>query len=331
MTYRIALVGCGAIVDKHLQAIKQVSQTSGYAQAVAAADVQLSRVHAAAAAYGEQLEMYTDYKQMIREVQPDIVIITLPHHLHREAACFAADYGCHLLLEKPMALNAAECDTIIRKVKQNNVQLLVGHTQHYIKENLEAKRIIVEGSLGKLVMLHDVRHIDYFAASRPDWFFRKALSGGGIAFNLGSHSIDKAMWLAGAHAASIKASVSYYGNRGDTEGSLMAYVQLQNDVPASIVQSGYKGAPSNYTELLFTKGSMRLETGRGLYRSQGGAYEPVELPDLADPFVLQLEDLITSIKTGMPPTCTMEYSKHVIEVLEALYLSSRSGQEERIV
>ncbi|WP_080840783.1 Gfo/Idh/MocA family protein [Cohnella massiliensis] len=104
MTYRVAIAGCGGISDRHLAALKQWEQSGGRACAVAVADTNLSRAHTAAERYGGRLSVYADYKKMIREAAPDVVIVALPHFLHLEAACFAAEAGCHLLLEKPMAL-----------------------------------------------------------------------------------------------------------------------------------------------------------------------------------------------------------------------------------
>ncbi|RIX51217.1 hypothetical protein D3P08_17245 [Paenibacillus nanensis] len=330
MTYRVAIAGCGGIADRHLNAIKIIERQSGRVQAVAAADLNEARIAEAQERYGSELKGYNDYKQMIKEVRPDIVIITLPHFLHHEAACFAAEAGCHILLEKPMAMNAAECDAIIEQAGRRGISVLVGHTQHYIAENMQAKKIIEDGALGRLLMLHDVRHTDYEAGGRPDWFFRKSMSGGGIAFNLGSHSVDKAVWLAGSPVASVQANMSFHGRRGDVDGSVSAYLRLTNGVSATIVQSGYKAAAANYTELLFTNGSLRLESGRALYRSDGGPYELLEKHDSADPFVLQLEDLMQAIETGHSPSCTMDYAKHIIEVVEGMYLSHQSGREEQI-
>ncbi|MDF2835737.1 MAG: gfo/Idh/MocA family oxidoreductase [Paenibacillus sp.] len=329
MAYRVALVGCGAIADRHLDALKYLNE-KGRLEAVAAADVNEARLQAAARRYGSHLRHYADYKQMIKDEKPDIAIITLPHHLHAEAACFAAAAGCHVLLEKPMALNVQECDRIMEHARRRNATLLVGHTLRYSAPIRQARKIIQEGGLGQLIMVHDARHTDYFAEGRPEWFFAKAMSGGGIAFNLGSHSIDKAIWLAGSPVASVAASMTFHGDRGDVEGSVMASLRLRNGVTAAIVQSGYKGASANYTELLFTAGSLRLESGGMLYRSQGGAYELVELPGDDDPFVLQLEDLMSAIESGTALACTMEEATHVVEVLEGMYRSHRSGREETI-
>ncbi|OUS70445.1 hypothetical protein B1748_28550 [Paenibacillus sp. MY03] len=330
MTYRVALAGCGGIAGKHLDALKHMNETGGRVEAVAAADLDNGRLQAASERYGSLLKHYADYKEMIKTERPDVVIITLPHYLHAEAACFAAQEGCHVLLEKPMALNAEECRRIMEQAQLSCVTILVGHTQRYLAHNLHARRLIREGGLGQLFMVHDVRHADYFAESRPDWFLRKSLSGGGVAFNLGSHSVDKLVWLADSPVASVTANMTYHGNRGDVEGSLMAYLRLQNGVTATVVQSGYKGASANYTELLFTNGSLRLETGQALYKSNGGVYELLETPSDSEPFILQLEDLLSTIETGASLSCTVEEAAHIVEVLEGIYRSHRSGQEERI-
>lgn len=330
MTYRVALAGCGGIAGQHLDALKLMNESNGKVEAVAAADLDISRAQAASERYGSPLKAYADYKAMIDTERPDIVIITLPHFLHADAACYAAKAGCHVLLEKPMALDSEECLRIIEQARQSGVQIMVGHTQRYLAHNLHARRLIQEGSLGQLIMVHDVRNTDYFADWRPDWFLTRSMSGGGIAFNLGSHSVDKLVWLAGSPVASVTADMTYFGNRGDVEGSFTAYLRLENGVTATIVQSGYKVENANYTELLFTGGSLRLETGRALYRSYGGSCELLETPVEAATFVLQLEDLLSAIETNSPLSCTMEEAKHIVEVLEGMYRSHRSGREEFI-
>ncbi|MDG0790561.1 Gfo/Idh/MocA family oxidoreductase [Cohnella ginsengisoli] len=163
--YKAAIVGAGAISSLHLQAIEAIDEI----EAVAIADIDGERAKQASSMH--RIQAYTDYRQMIETEKPDIVAITLPHYLHQEAAIWCARSGCHILLEKPMAIHAHECDEIMSAVYQSQVKLLVGHTQHYFAENRKAKEIIRSGQLGKLVMINDVRHVDYYAETRPNWFF----------------------------------------------------------------------------------------------------------------------------------------------------------------
>ncbi|PYI57224.1 Gfo/Idh/MocA family protein [Paenibacillus flagellatus] len=325
MGYKVALVGGGGIAVSHLEALRRMEELD----AVAVADISKERAESVAGRFG--IAAYTDYRDMIEREKPDIAVVTLPHFLHKEASIHAAEAGCHLLLEKPMALDARECDAIIAAVRRAGVRLMVGHTQHYIAHNRAAKRIVEEGRYGKLVMINDVRHVNYYADTRPGWFFEKAKAGGGIFMNLGSHSVDKLQWLTGSRVEQVKAAVSHYGAKGDIEGSGLAWLRLANGVPATISQSGYPGGVSrNETELVFTGGMVKLMTGQGLWASEGGAYVeiPVEQEEL--PFVLQFRDLVRYIEEGVEPSSSMDYSRSVVAVVEAMYRSHETGTEQNV-
>ncbi|MDG0813520.1 Gfo/Idh/MocA family protein [Cohnella rhizosphaerae] len=318
---RPAIIGAGAISALHLQALAGMDEI----EAVAIADIDGDR--AGEAARQHTIRAYTDYRLMVEKEKPDIVVITLPHHLHRDCAIWCAQSGCHILLEKPMAIRAEDCDEIIGVVNDRKVKLMVGHTQHYFAENIKAREMIESGQLGKLVMINDVRHVDYYADSRPGWFFETAKSGGGIAMNLGSHAIDRIQWLTDSKIAQVKASVSFYGTRGDIEGSLTAFVRTDRGLPCVISQSGYGGVNRDETELVFTEGMLKLRTGAGLWVGRSGEYRQVETIQNEPPFVLQYRDLLDCIRADAVPECSGEYSKSVVSAVQAIYASHRSGQE----
>ncbi|MGK5508594.1 Gfo/Idh/MocA family protein [Brevibacillus formosus] len=319
--YRVAVIGAGDIAGHHLRALAEMKQLQG----VAIADIQLDRAHEAGRRH--HLAPYADYREMVLKEKPDIVVITLPHYLHKEAAVWSAGQGCHILLEKPMALNAAECEEIIQAAKRSNVTLVVGHTQHFKPENRKAKEMIAQGSLGKLVMINDTRHLHYFREGRPDWFFEKAKAGGGIMMNLGAHSVDKIQWLTGSRIVRVKASLSHFGGRGDIEGSGLAFLETSTGVAATVSQSGYRGVPKDETELIFTDGMLKLASGKGLWQSDGGEFRQVELERETDPFALQFTQLLAAIESGNEPDCSGEYAKSVVSVIESIYLSHRLGAE----
>ncbi len=321
MTYRAAIIGAGNIAGSHLEAMGSLDALAP----CSIADVHRERADTLAGRHG--LRAYSDYKEMIAVEKPDIAVITLPHYLHEEAARFAAECGCHVLLEKPMALNTRECDAIIETVRRNGIKLMVGHTHHYTAENREAKAWIKSGRLGKLVTANDRRHLRYDTPGRPDWFFDRSKAGGGILTNLGSHSIDKLQWLTDSRVTKVKAWIDYSQKRGDVEGGGCAFLETSAGIPATLSQSGYPGAVVDETELLFTGGSMILRSGVGLWVSEGGAYRQVPVPKLKPPFVLQFEDLLGAIEQDREPECTMAYSRSVVAAVESLYLSHERGAE----
>lgn len=315
MTFKVAIIGAGRISRNHLDAIRSIAQL----EAVGIADINQESARLIAAEF--QLNAYTDYCEMVQREKPDIIVITLPHYLHKEAAVWCAEQGCHILLEKPMALNSQECTEIIDAAFLNNVKLAVGHTQHYIAENIRAKQIIKEGTLGNLVMIHDVRHDYYYSSSRPAWFFEKAKSGGGIFMNFGSHSVDKIQWLTDSKVIKVKASVSHYGEKGDIEGSGIALLATSCGIPATICQSGYVGVEKNVTELIFTNGMMRLASGEALWISELGEYKRIEIDRQDQSFILPFQELLRSIESDTEPECSGIYAKSVVSVIEAMYES----------
>ncbi len=323
-TYKVAVLGAGAIAGNHFDAIAAI----GGLEACAVADIHEDRAQDIARRYG--ITAYQDYREMIEQERPDIAVIALPHYLHKEAAVFASAHGCHLMLEKPMALSAAECDMIIEAARQADIRILVGHTQHYMAHNLLAKQIVQSGKIGEIVMIHDARHANYFHATRPDWFLEKSKSGGGILANLGTHSIDKIQWLVDSKVRKVRAATSHYGKRGDVEGSGMIYLELDNSVTAVIVQSGYEGVPRNETEIIGTKGMLRLRTGNSLWISEGGEYKQLELPQVTPPFELQYAELLSAIQSSDNHFESAKYGRDVLAVLEAVYRSAGTGTEQLV-
>ncbi|MGG1555202.1 Gfo/Idh/MocA family protein [Paenibacillus ferrarius] len=324
MTYKIAVIGAGHNAEGHLKAMRELRDQL---KPVAVADIRLDRAELLSDAAG--ITAYTDYREMVMREEPDIVVITLPHHLHKEAAVFCAEAGCHVLLEKPMALNVQECNEIMDAVRHSSVRLMVGHTQHFLAENLLAKQLIKDESeqLGQLVMMNDTRHTTYYTAERPAWFLDKQCSGGGILFNLGSHSVDRIMWFGNAPIVKVRASISHYGAVGDVEGSGVIFLENEGGVPSTIVQSGYGGVPRNELELVFTNGMVKVVPGQGVWVSRNGVYEHIPIPRVEAPFVLQFRELLASMEEEREPQCSMGYSREVIAVLEGIYRSHELKSE----
>ncbi|REJ10308.1 Gfo/Idh/MocA family protein [Halobacillus trueperi] len=322
MMLTVGVIGGGVIAREHLEAIQSLNDL----HAVALAEIDSSKRDALSGEFG--LNGYSDYKQMIQETTPDIVIITLPHHLHKEAALFSARQGCHLLLEKPMALNAEECEEIIKAAAEHNVQLLVGHIQHYFQENRMAKRVIQELELGDLVFINETRHLNYFTDDRPEWFLNPACSGGGIIMNIGAHCVDKIQWVVGEPFTKVTSNLSY--SSPGIEGAGLLHLETESGIPVSISISGYNPVPKHVTEFVFTKGMMKVEIGKGVWVSKHGRYEQVYSSNQDHPFQDQLIELMNGITGKSPIENTGVYGKSIIQVIESIYQSDQEVKTLRL-
>ncbi|MDF2723848.1 MAG: gfo/Idh/MocA family oxidoreductase [Paenibacillus sp.] len=322
--YRVAIIGAGQIAITHLEALRHSSRS----KAVAIADLVVERAQQLGARFG--MAAYSDYRTMVSEQKPDMVIITLPHFLHKEATIWCAEQGCHVMLEKPMAMDVDECVEMNEAVRRHQVVLAVGHIQQFFAEQIEAKAIIASGALGELVMVNDRRWSDYFKDNRPAWFLDKAKSGGGIVINLGSHSIDRIQWMTGQRIARVNARMTYHGRLGNVEGSAAIYMETERGIPVQLSLFGYGGVNANETELLFTKGCLRIRPKVELAIGKDGVYEPVVIPKEKAPFLAQWDQFVDAVQFGKPLTISGEYGLSVMATVEAAYRSHETGREQQV-
>ena len=114
----IAMIGCGGISETHLKALQSFQDV----EVVAGVDIKQSRLDVMKTKYGIE-RLYTDWKKMLKEVKPDAVSICTPNGVHFAPAIDASNAGCHVFVEKPMAMNPAECQKMIDTAKKNSSRL----------------------------------------------------------------------------------------------------------------------------------------------------------------------------------------------------------------
>jgi myo-inositol 2-dehydrogenase/D-chiro-inositol 1-dehydrogenase len=140
---RFALVGYGAWGAHHAQSIA----SNPDAQLVAiVAPSEGSR--AAAAKAHPSAQIFADYRQMLAQTKLDLVDVVTPSHTHAEIAYAVFDAGCHLLLEKPMALKIEDCREMVKRARERGVQFAIGHEFRLSSQWGEIKRIIESGVIG---------------------------------------------------------------------------------------------------------------------------------------------------------------------------------------
>jgi myo-inositol 2-dehydrogenase / D-chiro-inositol 1-dehydrogenase len=140
---RFGLVGFGAWGQFHASSIAGNPQ----AQLVAITAPSAASREAAAKAY-PVAKIFSDYRQMLAETKLDLVDIVTPSHTHRDIATAALNAGCHVLLEKPMALRIEDCQAIVRLAEQRGLKLAVGHELRVSSLWGEIKQLIDRGVIG---------------------------------------------------------------------------------------------------------------------------------------------------------------------------------------
>jgi len=149
MPLKIAVVGCGKIADGHVEEIGKIPVS----KVVAVCDRELLMAEQIAVRYGVP-NYYDDFQSMLDRERPDVVHITTPPQSHLPLARTAIDAGCHVYMEKPLAMNARDAAEILRHAETAGRKLTIGYWYNFEPCALAAQELLRQGVLG------DVVHVD---------------------------------------------------------------------------------------------------------------------------------------------------------------------------
>lgn len=164
---RAAVVGCGRIAQLHIQCLLR----NRYAELAAVCDANEERARATARTFNVR-NHYADLRQLLEREQVDVVHITTSPQTHLALSITAMNAGCHLLVEKPMALNLDEADRMIEAATANKVRLSVVHDQLFLPVVLKARALVDQGAIGEplsaQLVVSDPENA-YFVSDREHW------------------------------------------------------------------------------------------------------------------------------------------------------------------
>ncbi len=146
MNLKVCIVGCGAIADSHVEEIKKLAGID----VAGVCDREPLMAEQLAVRYGIR-SAYSDFTLMLSEMKPDVVHITTPPQSHVELAIEAIDAGCHVLVEKPLAINFHETRRLVDHARRAGRKLTVGHTYQFDPPAITLRRLVAAGALGDVV------------------------------------------------------------------------------------------------------------------------------------------------------------------------------------
>jgi len=132
---------------------------------------------------------YQNFDEIVHNPDIDIVYVVLPVFLHKEYTVRAAKAGKHVICEKPMALNAKDCEEMIAACKKANRLLSIGYRLHFEPHNMEIMRLGQQQIFGKVTKIDTGNGFTY-GGDPNAWRLKKALAGGGGLMDMGTYSIQ---------------------------------------------------------------------------------------------------------------------------------------------
>ena len=189
---KIAIIGCGKVADQHVEAIHRIPGC----EIVALCDREALMAKQLGQRFGIA-KCFSDPKQMLETVSPDIVHITTPPISHYSLAKQCLESGSHVYLEKPFTVTASETESLIELAQHRGLNITVGHNYLFTIEMLEMRRLVKEGFLGGKPIhlesywsydLGDLRYASAFLGNRNHWVRQLP---GQLFHNIISHGIAK--------------------------------------------------------------------------------------------------------------------------------------------
>jgi predicted dehydrogenase len=345
---RLAIIGCGGISETHIKALQDMPEV----EIVAAVDLKPNRLKLMEEKYGIP-NLHTDWKMMLKEVSPDAVNICTPNAIHAAPTIDAANAGCHVIVEKPMAMNPGECKKMIDAAKKNRVKLCVGFQYRFHPATDFLLRARDEGRFGNVMF---VKCQALRRRGIPNWgvFGQKHLQGGGPMIDIGVHVIEMAHYLMGSPrpVAAAGNTWTYLGNKKSNVASqwpgwdfktytvedlAIGQIRFENDAIMQIEASfaaHIKEDVWNFS-LMGDKGGCAWDPPT-IFTDRAGAMvneNPAFVgtnTDFASLFVLKLRNFVDACLRNSPLRAPGEAGLAVQKILDGVYRAADAGKEVAI-
>jgi len=288
---------------------------------------------------------YEDYRQMLAEVKPDVAVIVTPHPLHPSMTIDCLRAGCHVLVEKPMAIDVASADEMIEEAKKSGRILAINFQQRFRPVIEKARAIIAAGEIGPLVRTLSVE--PWF---RTAFYYRTAVwrakwtsEGGGVLLNQAPHTLDLLCHLAGMPRKVWGWTRTLY-HAIEVEDTAQAMLEYPNGAPGYLTVSTTEVGVEQRVQIVGEKGAIELVgdkmtvyrihpstrefmTGSTeMFAKPETVAEMLDLPDTSGAHVAVYRDLKAAIQEGRPPRADGREAIMSLELANAITLSSYSGQ-----
>lgn len=333
MTLQIAFAGTGYINKIHAIAAKKAG-----AELAAVVNHKPESMEKFAAEFGIPRQ-YLDVETLLKDGRMDALVVSTPNYLHAAQTITALDAGVHVMVEKPMAMNAAECARMTAASQKSGAILMVAHCWRFDEEALWLKENA--SKIGRLVRTKSYGvHVHWGPGG---WFTQKELAGGGAMADMGIHALDTARFLLGdPQPVSVYARIgTHYGNY-DVDDTGILLVEWDNGT-VSYLESGWwqphSDGPEASVQLYGTDGFASLYPTRVEVTNR--AEQKIDLLDPGFDFPRpnhapqamydrQMACFLECIRTNSTPIPGGAEGWANMKVVDAAYRSSQTGKVEKI-
>lgn len=344
-TYGFGIIGTGTIAEVHAMA----AESLGNAKLVACYDINGARSDNFASRHN--IRSYHDIGQFLADTDVDIVTITTPSGAHLEPALAAIKARKKaVIIEKPIEITTERCDMLINAAEENGVMLSCVFQSRFHDAPRLVRKAIDEGRFGRITLI-DAQIKWFRTQSYYDdiaWHGTWKMDGGGALMNQGIHAIDLLRWF-GGDVSDVSSRTATLGHeRIEVEDTAGAVLTFTNGA-IGIIEGSTAAYPGflKRIEICGTDGSAIIEEEslkfwqfreerpedaeiREKYAdftsTGGGASDPKKIGFHGHASVFA--DVMNALDTGRSPEISGREARKAVELIEAIY---RSSKEDRTI
>lgn len=362
---QVGIIGCGGIANqKHFPAL---TSQSDKCELVAFCDLIEERAVSAAQKYGiAEAKVYTDYKELLKDENIDVVHVLTPNVAHAPITVAAFEAGKHVMCEKPMAHNTEAARQMMDAWKKSGKKFTIGYQNRFRTDVQALKKACEAGKLGEIYFAkaHAVRR-----RAVPTWgvFPDKSKQGGGPLIDIGTHALDITLWCMDNYRP-VSVSGSSFEKLGhipeavegnvfgpwdpaayEVEDSAFGYIKMENGAAIFLEASwalNMKAPREAATTLCGTKAGAEIECGPNheydliFNETTGGVLTEEHIShdspiaffegSAAAPEIRECKQWLEAIIEDREPLVKPEQAFTVTQILDSIYRSSEENREIRL-
>ena len=335
---QIGIIGSQFQAECHAAAIGMVPE-----EAVVAAVASPTTGHAEKLAGKYTIpRVFTDYREMLKHDDIELVTITAPNDLHARMTLEIAKAGKHVLCEKPLCMTLEEADEMIETCRRQGVLLLYAEELFFTPKYVKAKEMAAQGAFGKVYM---VKQSEKHFGPHAEWFWDVDRSGGGVFMDMGCHGVAFCYWFLDRPAIkSVTCQMGTYVHGDITKGedNSICILEFENGAIGLVEDSwARRGGMDDRIEVYGADGVTyaNLHMGNALptFSETGYGYAVEKAPSTKGwtypvfeelwnyGFPQEMHHFARCVRGKEEPIATGEDGRVVQEVLYAAYESARTG------
>ncbi|MGL4611301.1 MAG: Gfo/Idh/MocA family protein [Trueperaceae bacterium] len=319
------IIGTGGMARFHLKLMLEQKRTTDVVGFVETSETQRQAVEKL---YGERKlkcpPFYNSTKELLKaQGTADAALIVTPHKFHFENARDCLTNKMHVLLEKPMVMNANEAKRLIAIRDTAKRHLVVAFPGSLSPAIHKAKQLITDGAIGNVTSVSGYAFQEWKKGTTNTWRQDPDMSGGGFLFDTGSHLINTTVDLIGEDVAQVTALLDNRKTPVEINSAISG--QFKNGVMFSLGGAGESTDWGSHIAVFGDKGV--LETGiwgeRLLLKEKGkDEFKPVPYPKSKGVW----EEFVKVVEGKLENPCPAEVGLRFAKLMDMIRDSAKSGK-----